>query len=86
LDPDSGGTSAQGEVIEELKIASTRVGIYSAFVDRFPCRIALEAGSHSPWMSETIAACGHEVIVANPRKVHLIGRSQKKTTASARKF
>jgi transposase len=70
---------AQGEVTEELKIASTKVGIHSAFAARPTCRVALEVGTHSPWMSELITACGHEVIVANPRKVYLIGKSQKKT-------
>jgi transposase len=43
-----------------------------------PCRIALEVGTHSPWVSRHLAAMGHEVIVANPRKVRLITESVKK--------
>ena len=41
-------------------------------------RIALEIGTHSPWISRLLSALGHEVIVANARKVRLIGESRKK--------
>jgi transposase len=43
--------------------------------------IAIEAGTHSPWISRLLSACGHEVIVANPVKVALITRNVKKTDA-----
>jgi hypothetical protein len=35
-------------------------------------RIAIEAGTHSPWVSRLLEECGHEVLVANARKVRLI--------------
>ena len=41
-------------------------------------RIALEIGTHSPWISRLLKELGHEVIVANARKVRLIGESRKK--------
>src|SRR5262249_50278870 len=41
-------------------------------------RIALETGTHSPWVSRLLSELGHEVIVANARKVRLIGESRKK--------
>jgi transposase len=41
-------------------------------------RIALESGTHSPWISRLLSELGHEVIVANARKVRLIGESRKK--------
>jgi len=41
-------------------------------------RIALEIGTHSPWISRLLSEVGHEVIVANARKVRLIGKSRKK--------
>jgi transposase len=43
-----------------------------------PMRIALEVGSHSPWVSRLLRQWGHEVIVANARKVKLIGNSRRK--------
>ena len=41
-------------------------------------RIALEAGTHSPWISRLLMALGHEVLVANPRKLRLIAESDAK--------
>jgi len=40
-------------------------------------RIALEIGTHSPWILLLIEL-GHEVIVANARKVRPIGESRQK--------
>ena len=42
------------------------------------CRIALETGMHSPWVSRILTEWGHEVIVAHARSVRLIGESRKK--------
>jgi hypothetical protein len=42
------------------------------------CRIALETGMHSPWISRLLTEFGHEVIVAHARNVRLIGESRKK--------
>ncbi len=49
---------------------------------RFPgcerMRIALETGTHSPWVSRLLMECGHEVIVANSRKLRLIYENRRK--------
>jgi transposase len=71
--------SPDGDVLEELKIASTRAGLQSAFGTRPACRVALEVGTHSPWMSDFIRSVGHDVYVANPRKVRLISQSRNKS-------
>ena len=42
-------------------------------------RIAIEAGTHSPWDSGLIEECGHEVLVANARKLTLIYANKRKT-------
>lgn len=39
----------------------------------------LEVGAHSPWISRLLADAGHEVIVANPRKLRLIYQSDRKS-------
>ena len=45
-----------------------------------PLRIAIEAGTHSPWASRVLEEeCGHEVLVANPRKLRLIYTNKRKT-------
>ena len=41
-------------------------------------RMALETGTHSPWVSRLLTALGHEVIVAHVRNVRLIGESRRK--------
>ena len=71
--------SPDGHVLEELKVASTRAGLDAAFAHRPQCRVALEVGTHSPWMSEMLREYGHTVFVANPRKVRLISHSRNKT-------
>src|ERR1700722_17902017 len=38
----------------------------------------MEIGTHSPWISRLLSELGHEVVVANARKVRLIGESRKK--------
>jgi transposase len=41
-------------------------------------RIALETGTHSPWVSRVLSDLGHEAIVAHARNVRLIGESRRK--------
>jgi transposase len=48
------------------------------FGSRARCRIALEVGTHSPWVSRLLSSLGHEVIVANPRQLQLITASSRK--------
>src|SRR6202163_4551111 len=67
-----------GNVILEDSLPTTSNGIRQAF-RRIPrCRIALETGTHSPWVSRQLAQIGHEVIVAHARNVRLIGESSRK--------
>lgn len=67
-----------GDKASEGKVATTKTGLETVFGKMGASRIALEVGSHSPWVSRQLAGYGHEVIVANPRKVRLITQSVKK--------
>jgi transposase len=40
--------------------------------------VILEAGAHSPWIDRLFREAGHEVLVANPRRVQLIAQSTRK--------
>jgi transposase len=42
-------------------------------------RIAIEAGTHSPWVRRVLEECGHEVLAANARKIRLIYANKRKT-------
>jgi transposase len=67
-----------GEVILEHKLPTTPKGMEEVF-GRIPrSRIALETGTHSPWVSRQLTQLGHEVIVAHARTVRLIGESSRK--------
>ena len=61
-----------GEVEETFRVRSTGPGLSKRFGGMGPCRIVLEVGTHSPWVSRLLSKLGHEVIVANPRRVRLI--------------
>ena len=67
-----------GEVLLEQKLTTTPKAMREVFGTMPRCRIALETGMHSPWVSRLLSELGHEVIVAHARNVRLIGESRKK--------
>jgi transposase len=70
-----------GEVIEEGRLRTTPEAFRRRFASQEqPMRIAIEAGTHSPWASRVLEEeCGHEVLVANARKLRLIYSNKRKT-------
>jgi transposase len=69
-----------GEVIEEGRLRTTPEALRRRFAsEQRPLRIAIEAGTHSPWVSRLLKECGHEVLVANARKLRLIYANKQKT-------
>jgi transposase len=67
-----------GDVLLEQKVSTTPKAIKEIFGALPRSRIALETGSHSPWMSRLLSKLGHEAIVAHARSVRLIGESRRK--------
>lgn len=62
-----------GEVIEEARVRTTPDALRRRFSsEQGLLRVAIEVGTHSPWVSRLLQKCGHEVLVANARKVRLI--------------
>jgi transposase len=68
-----------GEVIEEGRLRTTPEAFRRRFASEQPMRIAIEAGTHSPWVSRLLEECAHEVLVANSRKLRLIYTNKRKT-------
>jgi transposase len=68
-----------GEVIEEGRLRTTPEALKRRFASERPMRIAIEAGTHSPWVSRLLEECGHEALVANARKLRLIYSNKRKT-------
>src|SRR5215213_9650502 len=68
-----------GEVIEEGRLHTTPEALKRRFASERPLRVAIETGTHSPWVSRLLKECGHEVLVANARKIRLIYANKRKT-------
>jgi transposase len=71
--------SGSDERVEMGRVRTSELALSKRFEHVAPLRIALEAGTHSPWVSRLLKLWGHEVIVANPRRVRLIGHSRRKS-------
>jgi transposase len=67
-----------GQIQLEQRVRTNAKALQEVFGAMPRSRIALEIGTHSPWISRLLSELGHEVIVANARKVRLIGESRKK--------
>src|SRR3954469_14344792 len=69
----------EGEVVEEGRFRTIASSVGKHFQDVPVARIAIEAGTHSIWISEQLAQYGHEVIVANVTELHAIVRNIRKS-------
>jgi transposase len=67
-----------GRIVMEQKVSTTPKALQVALGGMPSSRIALETGTHSPWVSRLLSKLGHEVIVAHARNVRLIGESRRK--------
>jgi transposase len=69
---------ANGELLSEGSVATTKKAMAGKFAGMRRCRVAMEVGTHSPWLSRGLSRLGFEVIVANARQVQLISASSRK--------
>ena len=67
-----------GHIQQEQRVRTNAKALQEVFGAMPHSRIALEIGTHSPWISRLLRELGHEVIVANARQVRLIGESRQK--------
>ncbi len=67
-----------GEIVEEGRVRTSAEALERRF--RGPrLRVVLEVGCQSPWISRLLSGLGHEVLVANARRVALIHGSRNKS-------
>ncbi|HSR53789.1 MAG TPA: IS110 family transposase [Acidobacteriota bacterium] len=67
---------------EEVQRRSLKTGkrAFERFFRRLPpSRVALETGTHAGWASRLLSGLGHEVIVANSRKLRLVYENKRKS-------
>src|ERR1035438_277138 len=67
-----------GEFVAEGAVVTSDRGLRSLLAGRPRLRVALEAGTHSGWIGRLVERLGHESIVANPRALGLISKSDSK--------
>lgn len=61
-----------GETVLEQEVETRAEALGKGFGVLDRSRIALEAGTHSAWVARLLEGLGHQVIVANPRRIPLI--------------
>lgn len=70
--------NAEGKITEEGAFATTEDGLSKHFQGIAKARIALEVGTHSAWVTALLEEWGHEVYVANPRRMESIHKNRRK--------
>jgi len=51
-----------GEILREGQVTTTKAGMVEAFGSLGRARIAIEVGTHSPWVSRLLQKLGHEMV------------------------
>jgi transposase len=68
----------EGQVMDRFTVGNTRKPLQKVFPAYAGALVAMETGTHSPWVSRELKALGCQVLVGNPRKLRAIwARSQK---------
>jgi len=70
--------NADGKVQRRGKVTNTATAIRRYFGKLERCQVAMEAGTHSAWVSRILEELGFEVLVGNPRKLRMIWKSDEK--------
>jgi len=68
-----------GRKTAEGRIAATATGLERMFAAHPRAVVAIEAGTHSAWISRALEGWGHRALVGNPRKLRMIYASQTKS-------
>jgi len=71
--------SPDGEILEETEIPTSVPGYTRYFKRQDHALVSFEVGTHSAWIEIVVRDCGHDVIVANPREIEGIYKSNHKT-------
>ena len=69
--------TADGRLVLERRIVTSAESFRAVFEGRAPMRILVESATESEWVAQTLEACGHEVIVADPNYTLMYGSRQR---------
>ena len=68
----------EGEMLAEGQLRTRREDVVEFFRALSAARVILEVGTHSAWVREVVVDCGHEMLVANPRRMDGTKRRKRK--------
>ena len=68
-----------GDVSEQTRIRTTPKAFERYFKGKVPMRVAMEVGTHSPWISQLLNKMGHDALVGNACKLSLIYKNDQKS-------
>ena len=66
------------EIVHQGSIRNTKDALIQFFTQYQKATVAMEAGTHSPWISRLLKEHGFEVLVGNPRRLRVIWDSDRK--------
>ncbi len=67
-----------GDVMARHELGTNPQAFRRYFASVTTARIAIEVGTHSPWVSRLLESLGHQVFIANARRVRLIYENPNK--------
>lgn len=70
---------ADRQVVERQRFSTTRASFEREFCGRPPAKVVLEVGSQSPWIAALLRELGHDVVVADARRVAALIKHERKT-------
>lgn len=75
---------AEGRVLLDRKVDTTRVDLERVFGLRPPLRILVESSTESEWVAQHLESLGHTVIVADPNYAPMYGSRSRKIKTDKR--
>lgn len=68
-----------GAVVAQFRIPTSRESLKKLLAGRKPCRVVVEVGKHSPWMSDMLKTTAFEAIFVNAAKLMTLHQLKRKT-------
>ena len=75
---------AEGRVLREQRVVTTRERLTASFEGWGPMRILLETGTESEWVAQTLEQAGHQAIVADPNYAPMYGEIRRRVKTDRR--
>lgn len=72
------GLDEAGRIVRRERVRTTETELRRVFGAVAATKIAIEVGTHSAWVKRVLSSVGHDVVVANARRVALIGSNKRK--------